>query len=79
MTVWDQYEQVVPVRVDKNNNIFTYVQNVVLQNLLARGALEKINKQKFDWGNYSLGKSYTLIFSDSFSNVFYFFFFIGAT
>ena len=60
MTVWDQYEQVVPVRADKNNNIITYVQNVVLQNLLARGALEKINKQKFDWGNYSLGKSYTL-------------------
>ena len=51
MTVWDQYEQVVPVRGDKNNNIITYVQNVVLQNLFARGVLENINKQKFDWGN----------------------------
>ena len=51
MTVWDQYEQVVPVRADKSNNIITYVQNVVLQNLFARGVLEKVNKQKFDWGN----------------------------
>ena len=51
MTVWDQYEQVVPVRADKNNNIITYVQNVVLQNLFARFVLENFKKQKFDLGN----------------------------
>ena len=51
MTVWDQYEQVVPVRADKNNNIITYVQNVVLQNLFARVVLENFKKQKFDLGN----------------------------